>query len=185
VTSTTAHDPFRALALAPTAALERRLRAGRAPVLESLVGFEWRGFNTGWAPRLLGIQKFIKGFFQAEGRVEGYNITVAQNSLAAPWLHVPTPENPRRYAFYQVTPVDTASVDNLYPAALLLDYGASARNADAPALARRLRDYLVQPDPANAGLLLGKAYLALGARRLASNFFVLERLRATAWKPSD
>jgi hypothetical protein len=185
VTSTTTPDPFRELALAPAAELERRLRGGRAPALGSLVGFEWRGFNTGWAPRLLGIQKFIKGFFQAEGRVEGYNITVAQNGLAAPWLPLPVPENPKRYAFYHVTAVDAASVDNHYPAALLLDYGASARNADAPVLARRLRDYLVQPDSANAGLLLGKAYIALGALRLASNFFILERLRSTAWKPGD
>lgn len=37
--------------LAPADDLERRLRA---PALESLVEFEWRGFNTGWAPRLLG-----------------------------------------------------------------------------------------------------------------------------------
>jgi hypothetical protein len=185
VKATTTRDPFRELVLAPAAELERRLRAGRAPAIESLVGFEWRGFNTGWAPRLLGIQKFIKGFFQAEGRAQGYNITVAQNGPAAPWLHLPAPENPKRYAFYHVTPVDAALIDNLYPAALLLDYGASARNADAPALARRLRDYLVQPDPANADLLLGKAYVALGALRFASNFFILERLRSTAWQPGD
>jgi hypothetical protein len=151
--------------------------------MEALINVEWRGFNTSWQPRLLGIQKFIKGFFQAEGRVEGYNIPVAQNGLRAPWLHQPSAEQPRRYAFFTVTPVTAAASDHLYPQALLLNYGASTRNADAPALARRLRDYLVQPDPAAPDILLGKAYLALGSLRIPSNFFVLERLRPTSWQP--
>jgi len=46
-----------------------------------------------------------------------------------------------------------------------------------------LRDYVVQPDPADPDLLLGKAYLALGPFRVPSNFFVIERLRRTSWKP--
>ena len=177
--------PFHSLTQASAARLEQLVRTSPAPPLLSLVGFEWRGFNTSWQPRLLGIQKFIKGFFLVGGQVEGYNIPVAQNGPDAPWLHLPTPENPRRYAFYRVTPVNRASLDNLYPETLLLDYGASTRNANSPAIAKRLRDYLVQPDPANPDLLLGKAYLALGPLRLPSNFFILERLRATTWRPAD
>ena len=175
-------DPFRELALSPNARLERLLRAGRGPDPESLAGCEWRGYNLSWQVKLLGLQKFVKGFFQAGSGVEGYNIPVQQNGLDGPWRQLPSPENPRRYAFYTVTPVDAQSVDQLYPQALLLDYGASPRNPPR-AIERRLRDYLVQPDPANADLLLGKAYFAFGRYRLPSNFFVLERLGPSRWNP--
>ena len=176
-------SPFRTLAQASAWQLEQQMRVSKAPRLESLVAFEWRGHNTSWQPRLLGIQKFIKGFFHVGGQVEGYNIPVVQNGPDGPWLHQPTLENPKRYAFYRVTQVNRASRDNLYPEAILLDYGASTRNAESPPVAKRLRDYLVQPDSANPDLLLGKAYLALGRLRIPSNFFILERLRPTTWTP--
>jgi hypothetical protein len=175
-------DAFRDLALAPTNRLEQLVRTARAPAPESLAGFEWRGYNLSWRVKLLGLQKFIKGFFQAGSGVEGYNIPVVQNGLDGDWQELPTPANPRRYAFYRVTRVDGGSVDHLYPQAILLDYGASPRNPPQ-AVERRLRDYVVQPDPANAALLLGKAYFAFGRYRLASNFFVIERLRPAGWKP--
>jgi len=146
------------------------------------VGFEWRGYNMAWHTRLLGIQKFIKGFFQEGDRVEGYNILVQQNGMDKPWLHRPTLDAPKRFGFYYVAQVDRESADNLHLEAILLDYGASPRNA-VYGVERLLRDYVVQPDPQNPDLLLGKAYLALGALRLPSNFFVLERLRPTSWKP--
>jgi hypothetical protein len=175
-------DPFRELALASNDHLEQYLRAARGPAPESLAGLEWRGFNLSWRVKLLGLQKFVKGFFEAGSGVEGYNIPVLQNGLDRPWRQQPTPEDPRRYAFYRVTRVDEQSVDRLYPQAILLDYGASPRNPPQ-AVERRLRDYVVQPDPANAELLLGKAYFAFGRYRLASNFFVIERLGPTGWKP--
>jgi hypothetical protein len=176
---------LRELAVAPASQLEALLRASQAPPLEAIIGFEWRGFNTGLSPRLLGIQKFIKGFYGVGGEAGGYNVPVTQNGVDGPWQALPAPDAPKRYAFYRVSRVDPASVDRLYPAALLLDYGAGLPSPGTPALARRLRDYLVAPDPAIPDLLLGKAYLALSAARLPSNFFILERLRATAWTPRE
>jgi hypothetical protein len=175
-------DRFRELAQFSDAQLETILRASKGPELESLVGFEWRGCNTSWRLRAMGLQKFIKGFFQEGEHVEGYNIPVRQNGLDGPWLDQPTLESPKRFAFYLVTRVDRESVDNLYPEALLLDYGASRRNP-AYGIERLIRDYLVQPDPTNPDLLLGKAYLAIGTLRLPSNFFVVERLRLSSWRP--
>jgi hypothetical protein len=175
-------DRFRELAHSSDSELEQILRASKGPALESLLGFEWRGYNTTWRTRLLGLQKFIKGFFRVENDVEGYNIPVQQNGLNDPWRYLPTPEAPKRFGFYCVAQVDRESADNLYPKAILLDYGASPRNATYR-IERLLRDYLVQPDPANPDFLLGKAYLAVGVLRLPSNFFVLERLRPTSWKP--
>jgi hypothetical protein len=173
---------FRELVQAPNARREALLRAAKAPSNQSLIGYEWRGYNASALIRLLGLQKFIKGFFQGPALVEGYNIPVEQNGLQASWLAKPDAENPRRFGFYTVSKVDPGSRDHWYPEAALLDYGASQRNA-AGQVERALRDYLVQPDPANPDVLLGKAYIALGSLRLASNFFILERLRAVSWKP--
>ena len=175
-------DRFRELARSSNAQLETILRVSKGPTLESLVGFEWSGCNTSWRLKVMGLQKFIKGFFREGGRVEGYNIPVQQNGPDAPWLHQPTPESPKRYAFYWVTLVDRESRDNFYPESLLLDYGASHRNPTY-GIERLIRDYLVQPDPADPDLLLGKAYLAVGTLCLPSNFFMLERLRLTSWGP--
>jgi hypothetical protein len=116
----------------------------------------------------------------AEG-VGGYNIPPKQTGLDGEWIQTPSPEAPKRFGFYRVAPVRTDAVDNFYPKALLLDYGASRRNA-AWKPERLLRDYLVQPDEGNPDVLLGKAYLAL-PRRLPMSFFVIERLRRTDWKP--
>lgn len=162
--------------------LEQLLLKGRGPAPEALAGFEWRGYNRpAWAA-LLGIRKFIKGFFKEAGGVGGYNIPPRQNAITEPWIHKPSPEDPKRFAFYTVGKVDMESQDNLYPDATFLDYGASPHNI-AVDPARVIRDYVVQPDPANPDLMLGKAYLALGPFRLFSNFFIIERLRPTDWKP--
>ena len=174
---------FDSLAASPDAELERILRASRGPAPEALGGYEWRGWNTPWCTRLLGVRKFIKGFFKSGSGVEGYNIPARQNAIGEPWLHRPRPEDPRRFGFYRVLPAGPAS-GGPYPGAVLLDYGASPRNAWYR-IERLLRDYLVQPDPSNADLLLGKAYAALGPARVACGFFVLARLRPTSWTPRD
>ena len=162
--------------------LEKIFDLGTAPSPEALVGYEWRGYNVALLARVLGLQKFIKGLFLLNERIEGYNIPVQQNGLTGPWIHKPSVKNPKRYAFYVVTRVDTTSQDNLYPQALFLNYGISPRNPRR-AVERLLRDYLVQPDLHNPNLLLGKAYFAFGPRHVFSNFFVIERLRSTDWIP--
>jgi len=164
------------------AELEELFGSSRGPDPGSLAGCEWRGFNTPWFTAALGIRKFIKGFFRGDGGVEGYNIPVRQNGLDGAWEHKPCGEAPKRFGFFLVDRVDPGSVDDRYPDALLLDYGASVRNAWYRA-ERVLRDYVVAPDPDNPDLLIGKAYVALGAVRIPSNFFILERLKPTAWKP--
>jgi hypothetical protein len=173
---------FEELAVLSSRALEGIFRSAIMPPPETLVSYEWRGYNIASFTRLLGIQKFIKGFFLLNGRVEGYNIQAQQNGLTETWLYQPSAKTLKRYAFYIVTPVDPSSQDNLYPQALFLNYGASPRNPRL-AVERPIRDYLAQPDPHNPNLLLGKAYLALGSWRVFSSFFVIERLRPTDWVP--
>ncbi|HSD88714.1 MAG TPA: hypothetical protein VLB44_14395, partial [Kofleriaceae bacterium] len=145
------------------------------PDLDALVGWEFRGINhllvhLPVAP-LLGIKKFVKGFYRTEdGKVMGYNSPVKNNVLDGRW-HVAA----KRFGFYEVYPVDPTARDNNYLHAVLLDYG----KGDNPALdpSQLLRDYLVQVDPANPDLYLGKAYGAIGPLRIHTNFFILERFR--------
>ena len=162
-------------ALALEAATHRELELafvrGETPELDNLVGWEFRGINhPAWA-KVAGIKKFVKGFFRTEdGRVKGYNSPVEQNVLDGRW-HVA----PKRFGFYLVAPVDATARDNAYLHAVLLDYGRGGNKPWDPT--RGLRDYLVQVDPSNPDLFLGKAYYALGPLRVQSNFFILERLR--------
>lgn len=155
--------------------LEKVFLRGVKPDLDSLVDWQFRGANApAWA-KLLGIKKFIKGFWKEGEQVLGYNCPVQQNSLFEPWIAKPNNEAPKRFGFYLVEDVNPEARDNAYLHAVLLDYGRGPNPPWEPA--RGLRDYLVQVDPQNPDLFLGKAYYALGSARIATNFFVLERDR--------
>ncbi|KAB2892623.1 MAG: hypothetical protein F9K40_18085 [Kofleriaceae bacterium] len=174
-----------ALAAPAVLALEKRSNAeleevflrGATPALSSIAGWEWRGLNTPPWFRLLGIKKFIKGFYKdASGQVWGYNCPVEQNGLREPWIARPDDANPRRFGFYTVSPVDPTARDNRYLHALLLDYGKGKNPRLDPSAG--LRDYLVQVDARDPDVLLGKAYYAAGPLRLPTfSFFILERHR--------
>jgi hypothetical protein len=183
-------DAFLALARMPARALEDVLMRGQAPDLASLVGWELRGLNTPPWARLLGIRKFIKGFYGPAGGVQpradqprgqpprairGYNCAVVQNAVDQPWIGRPDPARPDRFGYFHVAAVDPTARDNAHLHAVLLDYGRDGNGSFDPA--RGLRDYLVQVDPAQPDLFLGKAYYALGPARLGVSFFVLERYR--------
>ncbi|MBL4636376.1 MAG: hypothetical protein JKY56_21120 [Kofleriaceae bacterium] len=155
--------------------LEALMKAGTMPDLASLAGWEFRGLNhPSWA-KMAGIKKFMKGFFNKDEELFGYNCATVQNSLVMPWLGKPDNENPKRFGFYLVDTVDPAAKDNCYPNAVLLDYGRGGNKPYDPT--RGLRDYLVQVDSDNPDLYLGKAYYALGPLRVATSFFILERHR--------
>lgn len=170
-----------ALVKAPASELEAKMRAGVAPSFESLEGWEFAGTNTGAMTDLLGIRKFKKGFYRPtaprvssgpEPFIEGYNVVVAQNGIGAPHVARPSEEAPKRHGFYRVHRVVAGAKDAVYPNALLLDYGLGKNGANPAGL---LRDYLVQIDPADPDLLLGKAYFALLGGRIPAGFFVLVR----------
>jgi hypothetical protein len=155
--------------------LEPIFLRGQQPDLDSLVGWEFRGMNVpAWA-KLIGIKKFIKGFYLRDNEVYGYNSPVVQNPITAPWISKPDDDNPKRFGFYRVTEVDPTSRDNAYLHAVLLDYGRGGNKPWDPTSA--IRDYLVHVDPDNEDLYLGKAYIAVGPARFSTNFFLLERYR--------
>lgn len=159
---------FTELSRMETDELETLFASAATPRLDVLPGWEWRGWNAPFFTRLLGIQKFIKGFFEGPDGVEGYNIPVRQGGFVDTWQKKGKP-----FGFFRVSREGDA---------ILLDYGASRRNA-AWRPERLIRDYLVQPDPRNEDVLLGKAFLRLGGPKVFSNFFILERLAKTSWRP--
>jgi hypothetical protein len=165
-----------ALEQTPMHELEKVFQRGAMPNLDALVGWEFRGINhlpLNVLPvaQLVGIKKFVKGFFRAEdGRVMGYNSPTKNNVLDGRW-HV----DAKRFGFYEVAPVDPTAKDNKYLHAVLLDYGKGGNKIYDPTSV--LRDYVVQVDKNNPDLFLGKAYGAFGPLRIPTNFFILERFR--------
>ncbi len=172
-----------ALEQTPMKGLDLIFERGTMPNLDELVGWEFRGINRmplnsipigNW----VGIKKFMKGFVRDSetGRVMGYNVPVVCNVLDGRWHLKPSDEAPKRWGFYEAYPVDPTAKDNSYLHAVLLDYGKGGNpRFDITA---GLRDYLVQVDPSNPDLFLGKAYYAVGPARLGPlNYFILERHR--------
>jgi hypothetical protein len=157
------------------AELENVFLRGTTPSKDALAGWEFRGMNRpGWA-KLAGIKKFIKGFHYQGDKLMGYNCPVRQNDIHALWIARPTDRSPKKFGFYEVVEVDAESRDNRYLHALLLDYGRGGNSRLDPSAG--LRDYLVQVDPDDPDLYLGKAYYAVGPLRVEANFFILERHR--------
>ena len=175
-----ASNSFRELAASSDDELESLLRNGRRPSVESLLGYEYRGFNHPRRSALLGIRKFIKGFFPAGGDAFGFNTRTKQNGLEGEWIARPDNANPGRFAFFRVATREPR--DDLYPHALLIDYSQGNNRAYDPA--GLVRDYLVRVDPDSDDLLLGKAYLAVGSARIAVGFFLLERHRPFEPEPA-
>ncbi len=150
--------------------LRKIFDAGATPCWDDLNDWEFAGINLHPLLKALGFSKFIKGFFtDPRGLAMGYNVDVDKSQAAEPWAAQGMP-----YGFYAVETVPDFGPDVRHPHALFLDYSKGQRG---PRLKRPpLRDYLVQPDPANIDLFLGLAYLAIGSWRIGPGAFVLMRL---------
>lgn len=187
---------FEGLCRTSTKELERILRQGKTPDMDSLVGWELRGWNVVDAlgkpvVGVLGIQRFAKGFYQAPGeappsgggKLLGYNVQIQRGGLEDEWLGKPTPESPRRHGFYAVYPPGEGPRPvRDYEQALFLDYTARRdKNGvfDGGPLYGDggLKDFLVQPDPEDDTLFLGKAYMRVPPLLVPAGFFVLQRWR--------
>ena|SRR5438132_5529228 len=166
---------LRVAALKPGQLAALMLR-GQMPDVRALASTEYRGMNLGLGARLLGIRKFIKGFYcSTNGETFGYNVRARQNRPDEPWLAKRSGGAPKPFGFYLVVPTDPESHDNTYLNALLLDYGRGGNGRLD--ITSALRDYLVRVHPGSDDLLLGKAYVALGPARVPVSFFLLEPLQ--------
>lgn len=177
---------YEGLAKSSESELKKIMQEGVTPKFEDLVGWEFRGWNVPYITRILGFQKFKKGFYlgpnqRIDGReISGYNVVVVQNRFDEPWIAKPSEDAPKRHGFYIVYKVRPEDKDNLFQNALLLNYGLGKNPLWHPA--RLLRDYLVQPDPDNRDLFLGMAVFAIGPFRVFPSFFIIERYNQSNFK---
>ena len=161
--------------------LEALMVRGETPDSEALIDWEFRGMNLGPGAMILGIRKFIKGFYRsAGGDIFGYNLRARQNRPEEAWSARHGDRAQKRFGFYRVLPADPESRDNAYLNALLLDYGQGGNGRFD--ITGALRDYLVRVHPGSDDLLLGKAFVAAGPLRLQLGYFLLERHRKTNWQ---
>ncbi len=180
---------YQELCTSPRARLEQYMVEAKGPSLSSICGYEFRGFNV-LAPHekavmwLMSNTRFIKCFFPGEGRAQGdateplsgYNLKVKNGGLDDKWETVPNEEKPNRVGHYRVYATRNRPGKNLYPSSVFLDY---AQPQNTLFTGSTIDDYVVQPDPENPDLLLGKAYTRLGLMTPAS-FFCLERYQKHA-----
>lgn len=173
---------YTSLCLARNEDLEEVMRVGVQPRLDSLAGWEFRGYNTLDLTTLLGIRKFKKGFYledpsqdpSSSERIQGYNVQVVQTPLGDDWFSKIRYGQTLKHGWYDCYPARLGELDNKYPNAVLINYDCSRNPVWDPS--RKLRDYLVQVYPDNPDLYLGKAYAALfGPLRVFVSYFVLER----------
>lgn len=184
---------FASLTSMTTSQLEGVLATGTAPLPSSLTGFEFRGWNVfgnamaATVGKVMGIQRFAKGFFVRDGGdadtapfFEGYNVKIRGGTRDDPWTDAKD-GTITRHAFYRVYRPGQGHHAGRHPHALFLDY---SEGDPTPGLfdGNNLRDYIVQVDPTNPDLLLGKAYFILGPI-VNVNFFVAERLRKVDFTP--
>jgi hypothetical protein len=163
------------LATSSNAFLDGVMSQGVMPDPKVLAGWEFRGYNTLDVTQLAGIRKFKKGFYADGDTVRGYNVKIkpGRSGLMDPWVELEKGGTSVKHGWYDVYPVRASEIDNLFPNSLLLNYACEKNPKLDPS--RFLRDYLVQVDPANPDLLLGKAYVALGRKRMFVSFFILQR----------
>jgi hypothetical protein len=166
--------------LSTTTELERIIRMGSQPQMQSLVGWEFKGYHVFEPTEVVGLRKFKRGFYledpaaDPELGISGYNVKTHPNTLGEPWIERTRRGEPVHRGWFDVYPVSLSDRDNRYPNAALLHYATSPRAFALDPL-RTLRAYVAQVYPDLPDLLVGKAYVAVGAARLWPTFFVLER----------
>jgi hypothetical protein len=165
-------EAFRRLARCPRPELERLFAGGDALPPAALAGTRYLGYNCpAWA-EVLRIRTFLKGFDAVGDTVLGHNSPVRQNGLDGDWRPLPSAAAPKRFGFFLVEPVEAVPGSGHRPG-LLFDYGVPQN--PRLGVTRTIRDYVVALEAGSADLLLGKAYLAIGGRRVPVSFFLLER----------
>jgi len=174
---------FESLAKASNPELESLMSTKAVPTAESLAGSEFRGWNVAELASVLGIRKFIKGFFRCSDSPDfaGYNMPVIQNDFNGPWEPALEEGEPVRHFYFGLLPGSSVS-DAIYPATLVVDYRLWKGSPTTPPGITNTVDYLVLPDPSNPNLVLGKSYLQFSSLKPFLGFFLIERLQKS--KPS-
>ncbi len=163
--------------------LETIFQSSPATPIASIVNFDFQGWNVPKFSSVLGIRKFIKGFFgdPTLPRASGYNMPVEQNSFDEPWKPKQKDGKDIRYWFFGVAPVSDVP-DAKCPDTLVVDYRRWTANPRISPITYTV-DYLVTPNPGNTDFVIGKSYLQSPILTLKLGFFLIQRLRPSTYKP--
>lgn len=171
---------FVGICRAPRMILAQLFERGSTPKMSDISGWEYKGRNLSYISSILRIRRFTKGFLtggaetKSRGMIDGYNVLVRQRGGPHEnWVSVMKDGKPLRHGYYRVYPVRPDGRENKFPRALVLDYSLGVNPWYHPG--RVLRDYLMQVYSDDPGLLIGRAYVALGSLRIFGGYFVLER----------
>ena len=152
--------------------LESLLKQGEPTSPEALAGFLFHGWSLAMpAPLFSLFGRFGKTFHRdpATGRVRGWNLRMRQGDDA--WTPALFRGRPITYGHYEVIGSPGGALAELYPNALLIDYGKGGNRAWDPL--GRVRDWVVAVDD---DLLVGRMYLSLGGRQVPTpSYFGLAR----------
>lgn len=175
---------FETLAKADKKTLDDVMKNGTMPDLESMIGWEFDGYNLTFMATILGIRKFRKGFYNAQEKkfygycsrapelYKGYNVKMKQNKFEQPWEY--KNGKPQRFGWFDIITAYAFHKDlALHPNAALLHYGLDERNTLFEG--KMLRDYLVQVNDNDKDLYLGKAYNAVGKNLVMPSYFIIKR----------
>lgn len=163
---------YRRLCQASGPELDQAFANGRTPDAAELCGWEYYGYNTAAIAGVLGIRKFKKAFFaKTKGApVGGYNCKVRPTPLDGPWEN--GGPGGAYQGYYDVKPGADGRAIAAHDNALFLDYGTGVNSLFDGSF---LRDFVVQPDPDEPDVFLGKAYASLGPVTIPVSYFVLQR----------
>ncbi len=181
---------FETLAKADKKTLDDVMKNGTMPDLESMIGWEFDGYNLTFMATILGIRKFRKGFYKEKGyykgynefikgfdkeedKFKGYNVKMKQNKFEQLWGY--KNGKPERFGWFNIFKSYRFGKDGLdiHPNAALLHYGLDERNTLFEG--KMLRDYLVQVNKDDKDLYLGKAYNAVGKILVMPSYFIIKR----------
>ena len=169
---------FETLAQADRKTLEDALLAAHAPDLAQLAGRVYDGYNHERLPRLLGVEKFRKAFYQQGQALYGFNQVVRQDGrhYRGAWQPRLKEGKPAQLGFYRVTfakdePVQKHAAP--YQHLAFFNYNIDL-NPRWNVPVRSIRDYVGLPNAGDHSLLLGKAYLQITPwLTLFASYFVL------------
>lgn len=157
--------------LTPSALEDLMKSAAPRPDGDHLAGSLWHGYSLAMpAPLFALFGRFGKSFHRdADGRLRGWNTRMRQGVDG--WHPLVFRGKPVTYGHYEVVTEPEGTLAELYPGAVLIDYGLGGNRAWDPL--GRVRDWVVQ---LSDDLLLGRMYLSLGGRAVPTpSYFGLAR----------
>jgi len=157
--------------LSPSALEDVMKASAPRPAADHLEGSLWHGYSLVMpAPLFALFGRFGKAFHrEPDGRLRGWNVRMRQGVDG--WHPLVFRGKPVTYGHYEVITEPEGTLAELYPGAVLIDYGLGGNRAWDPL--GRVRDWVVQ---VSDDLLLGRMYLALGGRAVQTpSYFGLAR----------